>query len=100
MAGKRTSLRAVKPDEKPSPQPIASLEDAIDRGTYLDQLIWQRKEAVRALPSLAGPALAAMHRQIAALGREIQTIEAAATEGTDIGDAIETPDAQFDADAL
>lgn len=100
MATKRAPLRAVKAGEKPVAKPIKSLEDAIERGTYLDQLVWQRKAAVGALPNLAGPALAAMHRQIAALGREIETIKASATEGTDIGDAIETPDAKFDADAL
>jgi hypothetical protein len=96
------TLRAVKPGEAAPEEPkeIASLVDAIDRGTYEDVLVWQRKDAVKALPLLGGPALAAMHRQIAALSKEIEAIRAAKTEGTDIGTAIDAPDEEFDADAL
>lgn len=93
-------LRAVKPGDPAPVEPITSLEDAIERGTYLDVLVWQRKVAAKALPNLGGPALAAMHRQIAALSKEIETIRSAETEGTEIGDAIEAPDEEFDASAL
>lgn len=96
MAAKR-QLRAVKTDEK---APIGSLADAIERGSYEDVLVWQRKEAVRSLSDLNGPALAAMHRQIASLSKEIEGIRAAKTEGTDIGEAIATPDDKFNAEAL
>ena len=99
MAAKR-QLRAVKTDEKPGADPIASLADAIERGSYEDVLVWQRKEAVRSLSDLNGPALAAMHRQIASLSKEIEGIRAAKTEGTDIGEAIATPDDKFNAEAL
>lgn len=90
--------RAVTADE--SAKPIASLVDAIDRGSYEDVLVWQRKDAVRSLATLAGPALAAMHRQIAQLSKDIEGIRAARTEGTDIGDAIVRPDEAFDPEAI
>lgn len=94
-------MRVVKPGETAAPdEPIGSLTDAIERGTYEDVLVWQRKEAVRSLSLLAGPALAAMHRQIAALSKDIEAIRASATEGTDIGDAIEAPDEAFDPEAI
>jgi hypothetical protein len=99
MAAAR-KLRVAEPDEKPPPEPIKSLVDAIERGTYEDVLVWQRKEAVKSLATLAGPALAAMHRQIAQLSKEIEGIRAAKTEGTDIGEAIDLPDEDFDAEDI
>lgn len=104
-ARKRAPLRAVKateeesPEEQPEAPEIASLIDAIERGTYEDVLVWQRKDAVKSLPGLTGPALAAMHRQIAALSKDIEALRAAKTEGTDIGDAISAPDEEYDPDA-
>ena len=96
-----TKLRAVKPDEQPTPPvKITSLTDAIEHGTYEDVLVWQRKEAVRSLPGLQGPAVAAMHRQIASLSKDIEAIRAAKTEGTDIGSAIATLDEAFDPAAV
>ena len=79
--------------------PLSSLADAIERGSHEDVLVWQRKDMVQALPALAGPAFAATHRQIAVLTKEIETLRAARTEGTDIGDAIEAPDEEFDPEA-
>lgn len=92
-------LRAVQAGET-APEPIKSLTEAIERGTYRDVLVWQRKEAAKSLSNLGGPALAAMHRQIAALSKEIETLRAAETEGTEIGDAIDAPDEAFDPEAI
>lgn len=94
----KRQLRAVKADEKPAP--IKSLADAIERGTHEDVLVWQRKDAVRELPNTKGQAYSALQRQITVLTDKIEALRAAKTEGTDIGEAIETPDAKFDAEAL
>lgn len=99
MPPRKRALRTVKPCEKAAPA-IRSLAGAIDRGTYEDVLVWQRKDAVRVLPTLTGPAVAAMHRQIAALSKDIETIRAAKTDGTEIGDAIAAPDEAFDPEAI
>ncbi|MGH3536555.1 MAG: hypothetical protein ACRDQG_17830 [Pseudonocardiaceae bacterium] len=93
-------LRSVRPDEQSKPKPVRSLSDAIEHGSYEDVLVWQRKAAVESLSDLGGPALAAMHRQIASLSKEIESVRAAKTEGTDIGEAVATPDADFDSEAL
>lgn len=100
MASKRTPLRVAAPDEKPAPAKKLSLVQAIETGTYEDILRAQRRDAVKSLATLNGPALAAMHRQIASLSKEIEGLEQAKTEGTDIGAAIATPDEEFDAEAL
>lgn len=77
-----------------------TLAQAIEDGDYLEILRAQRREAVRDLPHLTGQAKSAMHRQIMLLSKEIAALEAASTEGTDIGDAIDTPDEDFDPEAL
>ncbi|WGL50650.1 hypothetical protein P5P86_11810 [Nocardioides sp. BP30] len=82
----------------PKKKPVKSLVDAIEHGSYEDVLVWQRKEAVKSLATLGGPALAAMHRQIAQLSKEIESIRAAKTEGTDIGESADLPDEEYDPD--
>ncbi|UUW87411.1 helix-turn-helix domain-containing protein [Pimelobacter simplex] len=97
---KRTTLRVADPGEKPAAAKKLSLVEAIESGSYEDILRAQRRDAVKSLATLGGPALAAMHRQIASLSKEIEGLEQAKTEGTDIGAAIATPDEEFDAEAL
>lgn len=100
MAAKRAPLRVATTADKPvKPKKPLTLAEAIETGTYEDILRAQRRDAVKALPSLVGPAVAAMHRQIQQLSKEIEGLEAAKTEGTDIGEAIDTPDEEYDAEA-
>lgn len=88
----------VRPLVLPRVVPL-TLMDAIERGTRLEILVAQRREAAASLAGLSGAALAAMHRQIALLGKEIEEIQSAETEGTDIGDAIDAPDEEYDPEA-
>jgi hypothetical protein len=96
---KKTTTASAEKEAPADARAITSLLDAIERGTYEDVLVWQRKNAVKALSTLAGPALAAMHRQIASLSKEIESIRAAKTEGTDIGEAAALPDEEYDEEA-
>ncbi|WP_374457722.1 hypothetical protein [Nocardioides sp.] len=109
MAGKatKTNLRAVPPDEpppEPDPPKVQTLLEAIESGVYLDILKAQRRQMVADLKGASGPALAAMHRQIALLSKEIAALEAeaaaAAEEEAGSGEATGESDEAFDSEAL
>ena len=72
------ALRAVSEGEKP-PAPKTLLE-AIESGNYREILLAQRRDIAAALPEERGPAKAALHRQLALISKEIETLEAAADE--------------------
>lgn len=93
------AAEVVAEDPEPAAPVRLTLAEAIEQDDYEQILIAQRREAVADLPRVNGPAKAALHRQIASLSKEIAGLVAAKTEGTDIGDATETPDEDFDPDA-
>jgi hypothetical protein len=72
------NLRAVTPDEKP-PAPKTLLE-AIESGDYREILMAQRREIAASLPDERGPAKAALHRQLAIISKEIETLAAGADD--------------------
>ena len=76
---RKAPLRAVKPDEKPAKP--KSLLEAIEAGDYREILLAQRREIAASLPEEKGPAKAALHRQLALISKEIETLDAAATDG-------------------
>jgi hypothetical protein len=75
------TLRAVTPGEKLA-KPKTLLQ-AIEGGNYREILLAQRREIASSLPDEKGPAKAALHRQLALISKEIETIEAGALDGAD-----------------
>lgn len=78
MSTKR--LRAVTDTEKAAPAKPMSLVEAIESGDYLEILKAQRRDIAESLPNEKGPAKAALHRQLAAVSKEIEGLEAAAED--------------------
>lgn len=93
---RKSPLRAVGADEVP-PKP-KTLSEAIATGTYLEVLVAQRNEIVADLPSEKGPAKAALHRQLALLSKEIETLRVKGAEDTEGGADVD--DEEFDAAAI
>lgn len=97
MSGK-PALRAVRDDEVAPVRVQMSLSDAIESGDYLDILLAQRREIVSDLPDEKGPAKAALHRQLALLSKEIESLMA--KEADDEGGGAGVEDEEFDATAV
>ncbi len=87
---KKPALRAVEADEKPV-APLTLLE-AVAGGDYLEILLAQRRDIVTDLPNEKGPAKAALHRQLALLSKEIETLQAKDAEDTEGGADVEDED--------
>lgn len=99
MTARKTPLRAVAKDEKPvKPVKPLTLDEAVENGSYLDILKAQRRQMVTDLASTTGPALAALHRQIALHSKEIAALEVAANQ--EAAESVEVADEAFDAEAL
>lgn len=100
MAVRKSVLRAVGPDETPRrvmPE-VLTLEDALERGSYVQILIAQRKQMVADLPDTKGPALAALHRQISITSKEIEALLSRDSDEAEGGADVE--DGEFDAAAI
>lgn len=97
MPAKR--LRVASEADTPTPStPPKTLIEAVESGTYLEILVAQRRQMVTDLSDANGPALAALHRQIALHSKEIASLKAAAEqEASEDGDV---PDQAFDASAV
>lgn len=97
MANVRTPvLRAVEPGESPAVE-VLTLDEAIERGSYLQILVAQRKQMVGDLPDTKGPALAALHRQISLVSKEIETLQSRPQEDDPVA---QVEDGKFDAAAI
>lgn len=92
MASLRVATEADKP-AKPK-----TLAEAVEGGTYLEILTAQRRQMVVDVSSATGPALAALHRQIALHSKEIASLEASAKQEAD--ESAEVADEAFTAEAL
>lgn len=95
MAAKK--LRVVTDDDAPPAKPKTLIE-AVESGTYLEILMAQRRQMVADLAAEKGPALAALHRQIALHSKEIASLQAAARQ--EAGEDGEVADEAFDASAV
>jgi hypothetical protein len=60
------------------------LAQAILTADYLEILLAQRREIVESLPDVRGPAIAALHRQITLLSREIADVQAARADADSV----------------
>ncbi len=89
-------LRVASPSDPPTP--ALTLSQAIETGTYLEILRAQRVQMVKDLDGSKGPALAALHRQIALHSKEIAAIESAPDDEESHGADVE--DGDFDASAV
>lgn len=96
MAAKRP-LRVATEADKPKAKP-KTLAEAVEDGTYLEILVAQRREMIRDVREVSGPAKAALHRQIALTSKEIATLEAEAEQ--EAAEDAEVADEAFDAEAL
>jgi len=75
-----------------------SLAEAVEGGTYLEILVAQRREMIRDVKDVTGPAKAALHRQIALVSKEIAALQAEAEQ--EAAEDVEVADEAFDAEAL
>ena len=91
-------LRAVTADEKPAQKPM-SLAEAVESGSHYQILVAQRRQIVVDMRDANGPAMAALHRQLSLLSKEIETIESADRDD-EIGKAASTPDEAWDQSAI
>ena len=96
---RKPALSVVTDKTPPAPKkkPM-TLADAAESGTYLEILIAQRREMIREVGDVTGPAKAAMHRQIALHSKEIAALQTAdEQEAAEDGDVA---DEAFDASAI
>ena len=98
MATKRPLRVATEADKPTEPKTLA---EAVESGTYLEILRAQRRQMVTDVANTTGPALAALHRQIALHSKEIATLETAAdAEAQEVARSGEVADEAFDASAI
>lgn len=97
MTAKRSLRVATEEDAQPQ-EPPATLAEAVESGTYLEILSAQRRQMVEDVKSAKGPALAALHRQIALHSKEIAALQVADAEQA--AEDAEVADEAFDAEAL
>lgn len=101
MAASKPALRAVGADEVPErPRDLSlSLSDAIVKGDRLQIEYAQRRDIAAKLSDAAGPAAAALHRQLSLTNEKIELLEARADQ-EDRADGAAVADEAFDATAI
>src|SRR5690242_9465582 len=101
-APRKSTLRAVTPDEKPAPARGKSktIAEAASGGTTRDVLVASRDRIARALddPNIAARDLASNSKRLMEIIREIEAIDARELEEGGSGDEVE--DGAFDASAV
>lgn len=98
MGVRKSALRAVAADEVPEPPKILTLDEAIASGDYLQILLAQRRDMASALPNEKGPALAALHRQLSIISKEIEALQSRDSDEAEGGANVK--DGEFDAAAI
>ena len=98
MAAKR-NLR-VATDADATPKKPKTLAEAAEGQDYLEILIAQRREMIRDVSDVSGPAKAALHRQIALHSKEIATLQAAARDEQEATENGPVADEAFDSSAI
>lgn len=95
----KTNLRvATDADAEKAKAKPQSLADALESGSYLEILVAQRREMVRDVKDVTGPAKAALHRQIGITSKEIAGLQAEAEQEAAEDD--EVADEALDPEAL
>lgn len=98
MSVRKSPMRALLPDEVYEPPKMPSLDEAIASGDYLQILMAQRRAMAASLPEEKGPALAALHRQLSIISKEIEALVSRDSDESEGGADVE--DGQFDAEAI
>ena len=100
--GSSRNLRAVAPDEAPATksEKPKTLEQAIAGGVYLEILEAQQRQMAVDVKDAAGPAKAAMYRQLALISKEIEQLRVAAKEEAAEHAGGASEDEEFDASAV
>lgn len=93
------TLRAVTPDEKPTPRKKLSVAEAAATGNHRALLVAMRERVARTVsdPDCPPRDLAALTRRLQDIAKEIETIDLRASEGA-TGDSEATTD--FDASVI
>lgn len=91
-------LRVATEADAPKNVKPKTLAQAAEGDDYLEILIAQRREMIRDVGDVTGPAKAALHRQIALHSKEIAGLQAAAAE--EAAEDAEVSDEAFDTEAL
>lgn len=94
-------LRAVAPDEKPPHRKPRTVTDAANNGTTRELLVAMRTRIAKAVENENTPArdLAALTKRLVEVVRDIEAIDAQASQGADRSGDV-SDDAPFDAAAL
>ena len=79
----RAKLRVVGEDE--SPARVLTLDEAIETGDLLTILLAQRRDIAGRIPEERGPALAALHRQLLLVSRDIAALQVKESENVEFG---------------
>lgn len=87
----KAPLRAVAPNETPPPARKKSLAEAIEAGDYREILMAQRRQIAASIPNEKGPAVAALHRHLSLISKEIEALDAREAEEVE-GAGAATPD--------
>ena len=98
---RKTSLRAVAPDEKVTPARQKSITEAADSGTTRELLVAMRARIAKAVEDPNTPArdLAALTKRLVEVVRDIEAIDHR-SEQEEAGRAAEVEDGVFDASAV
>lgn len=99
MTAKKSSLRVVGPDETAEPKTPLTLAEAVELGDYLQILLAQRREIATSIPDEKGPAKAALHRQLSIIAKEIEMLEARASQ-VEKSEQVADVDESFDSAAI
>ena len=97
---RKSTLRAVAPDEKPVRRRVKTITEAADDGTTRELLVAMRARIAKAVEDPNTPArdLASLTKRLVEVVRDIEAIDAhAAEEARESGDVA---DEAFDAEAL
>lgn len=100
MAARKTTLRAVAPDEKPTAREFHNILEAASEGGARDLLVQMRNRIAKTLDEPNCPARdqASLSRRLLEIRKEIEAIDAAAEQ--EAAESAEHPDEAFDAEAL
>jgi len=95
-----STLRAVKPGEKPPVKPVRTVTEAASNGSTRDLLIATRDRIAVAVedPKTMARDLAALTKRLMDTAREIAALDA--REAQEAGEGAEVTDAEFDAEAI
>lgn len=96
----RKQLRAVAPDEKPEPAKRLTVAEAAEGGSQRDLLVAMRERIAKAVADSRCPPrdLAALTRRLQEIAREIESIDARASQEAIEGGVV--PDEAWDSEAL